>query len=203
MIIIIDYGLGNLGSVENMFRRIGADAKISSNADDILAADKLILPGVGSFDNGMSKINALGFTELLHEKVIQRKTPILGICLGMQLMTQSSEEGKMDGLGWFDAETLHFDFEDSSSFKVPHMGWNEISPYKKSVLLQSLPEPSKFYFVHSYYVKANKKEDILATCKHNIEFTCALERENIFATQFHPEKSHKYGIKLFENFALI
>lgn len=203
MIVIIDYGIGNLGSVLNMLKYIGADAIISNKPDDILKAKKLILPGIGAFGEGIKNLITLGFIDILNEKVLIQKTPILGICLGMQLMTQYSEESDVNGLGWFDAKTVRFKFPEASLLKIPHMGWNEIVPVKDSILLESLPDPKKFYFVHSYYVKESSNQDVIAECYYGSDFACALEKENIFATQFHPEKSHKYGIKLLKNFVLV
>jgi glutamine amidotransferase len=197
MITIIDYGMGNLGSIANMVKKVGAKSIITSDLDEIQKATKLILPGVGSFDNGMKQLRELGFIDVLNKKILEDKTPIMGICLGMQLMTQSSEEGTLEGLGWIEAKTHKFV---SDSLKVPHMGWN-ISMIQKDSSLYTAPKIEKrFYFVHSYYVSCKKQEDILSTTSYGHEFVSSFEKENIIGVQFHPEKSHKFGMALFKNF---
>lgn len=202
MITIIDYGMGNVGSIQNMIKKIGGEARITSDLEEIKLAEKLILPGVGAFDNGMINLKEKGLIELLNQKVLVEKTPILGICLGMQLMTKSSEEGKLSGLSWIDAETIKFSFDDKK-LRIPHMGWNEIQIKKFNTIFKNFNssfEEVDFYFVHSYYVKCKNKEDIVAICNYGLEFCCSFQRDNIYATQFHPEKSHKFGIKLLKNF---
>ncbi len=199
MITIVNYGLGNLGSIENMLKKIGVpDVRISNNTEDILNADKLILPGVGAFDAGMQKINGSGLIPVLNQAVIENKTPVLGICLGMQLMTQKSEEGNLSGLNWIDAECIKFKFEDNK-IKVPHMGWNYIN-ILDSDLKNNLPNPSKYYFVHSYYVKCNQPEIELIHCNYGHKFVAGFKKRNIMGVQFHPEKSHKYGMQLMRYF---
>lgn len=200
MISIIDYGVGNLGSILNMFKKIGVEAKLTTSIDDILNADKLLLPGVGAFDTGISKLKETGYIEALNKKVLVDKTPILGICLGLQLMTKSSEEGTLPGLGWFDADTVLFKV-DTNVFKVPHMGWNDVFIKKPSPLFNDMYEEPRFYFVHSYYIKSNNPTEVLFTSNYSSEFVCGLQRDNIYGAQFHPEKSHKYGMKLLKNFA--
>ncbi len=203
MIVIIDYGVGNLGSVYNMFKKIGAIPKISSNILDIEGADKLILSGVGSFDYGMKQLYNLGLIKILNEKVIDNKIPILGICLGMQLFTKCSEEGTVKGLGWFDAETIKFQFDKNNhALKVPHMGWNTIKPEKDSLLFSEMYDDPRFYFLHSYHVTCKNNQDILGTTKYGYEFPAALEKGNILGVQFHPEKSHKFGMQILKNFIL-
>ena len=204
MITIVDYGMGNLGSILNMFKKIGIESKLSSNFNEIEGASKLILPGVGAFDNAMLKIKELGLKDLLDYKALDEKIPILGICLGMQLMTINSEEGSKAGFGWINAYTKKFNFNNSSKLKIPHMGWNKTSISNKNSITCDLIEESKFYFVHSYYVNViNEKDSILKTT-HGIEFDSAITNNlNIYGVQFHPEKSHKFGMKLFENFAKI
>jgi imidazole glycerol-phosphate synthase subunit HisH len=200
-ITIVDYGLGNLGSVMNMVKHVGAKAIITSDPGEILRAEKLLLSGVGAFDKGMENIIALGFRSLLDEKVMQEKVPVLGICLGMQLLTKRSEEGSLDGFGWIDAETVRFDFsKDGSPLKVPHMGWNEIRTKKESRLLAGLDEDARFYFVHSYHLACRDEADILATTVYGYEFTSAVQKGNILGTQFHPEKSHRFGMQVLKNF---
>jgi glutamine amidotransferase len=198
-VVIIDYGLGNLLSVKNMFKKIGVDATISSDFSVIKDAPKLLLPGVGAFDYGMQKIKDSGLQEVLNQKVLIDKTPILGICLGLQIMTKSSEEGVLPGLGWFNAVTKKFRLDDSS-LKVPHMGWNEISIKKQSKLLDGMYDDARFYFVHSYHLDSQDASDVLLTARYGYDFVCGLEKENILGVQFHPEKSHKFGMKLLSNF---
>jgi imidazole glycerol-phosphate synthase subunit HisH len=202
MIAIINYGLGNLGSIQNMFKKVGCkDVIITNDPEEIDKADKLLLPGVGAFDNGMQKINDSGLLPILNRQALEVKKPILGICLGMQLLTNRSEEGHLPGLGWIDADTLRFNFgENIERLKVPHMGWNEIKISKEHSLCQDLPEPSRFYFVHSYFVKCNKPHEELMSCHYGIDFTCAVQQDNIMGVQFHPEKSHKFGMTLLKNF---
>lgn len=204
MITVVDYGMGNLGSILNMFKKIGVESKLSSNFSEIEGASKLILPGVGAFDNAMLRINELGLKGLLDYKAMEEKTPILGICLGMQLMTNNSEEGLHAGFGWINANTKKFNFNNNSKLKTPHMGWNKTSISNNNPITYDLIEESKFYFVHSYYVRVvNEKDSILKTT-HGIEFDSAITNSlNIYGVQFHPEKSHKFGMKLFENFAKI
>jgi len=200
-ITIIDYGMGNLGSIRNMLKLIGVDAVISSDAATIERSDKLILPGVGAFDKGMENLKSLGLIDVLSKKIILAKTPILGICLGMQLFTKTSEEGKLAGLGWIDARTVKFRFDrDAKNIKIPHMGWNEVMPAKESLLFKDARENLRFYFLHSYYVKLNNPADALTITNYGHEFVSAIENGNIIGVQFHPEKSHKFGVRFLENF---
>ena len=200
MIIIIDYGMGNLGSLANMLKKIRTPVKISSDLEDIESAEKLILPGVGSFDHGMQKLQELKLLELLNKKVVRDHTPILGICLGMQLFTKSSEEGILKGLGWFDANTVKFKIGDKCSLKIPHMGWDTLNVLKPHFMYQNMDNNSMFYFLHSYHVICNKKEDVLSTSCYGYEFVSSISKDNIIGVQFHPEKSHKYGMKILEIF---
>lgn len=200
-IVVIDYGMGNLGSIANMLKYLGCKATISSDKNVIENADKLILPGVGHFDRAMLNINKLDILDMLNFKVLEKKTPILGICLGMQLMCNSSEEGQSSGLSFVDANVLKFNFEREQNLKVPHMGWNKIEFIKKeSKVLEGLDDEARFYFVHSYYVSCNNEMDILTRTNYGIPFVSSFEKENIVGAQFHPEKSHKFGITLFRNF---
>lgn len=198
MIVIVDYGMGNLLSIRNMIKKVGGQAEITGDHNKILAAKALILPGVGHFGKAMSRIKTLKIDEVLNEKVIQQSTPILGICLGMQLLMEHSEEGDADGLSWINGTVKKFRFSDSD-LKVPHIGWTDIHPVKNQ-LFNGLEDEARFYFVHSYYVQCRNSEDVLATVNYGFDFHCAVNRKNIFGTQFHPEKSHKYGMKLFSNF---
>jgi glutamine amidotransferase len=199
MIVIIDYGIGNLASVLNMFKKIGAkDVCVSSDNSIIEKADKLILPGVGSFDAGMNNLEKSELIPVLNKKVLIEKTLILGICLGMQLLTQKSEEGIKPGLGWIDGETLKFNFNNNNKLKIPHMGWNYVNVKKENTLID-INEKNRFYFVHSYYVKC-KEEQSIGTTHYGHDFTCMVNKENIFGAQFHPEKSLRFGMKFLENF---
>lgn len=200
MITIVDYGMGNLGSIQNMFKRIKVDSEITGDIEKIAAAKKILLPGVGAFDAAMQRINESGLKDVLDKKAKEDKVPILGICLGMQLLTRSSEEGKLPGLGWIDATTVRFQFSDPS-LKVPHMGWNLVFKKNDSPLIKDLPEEPRFYFVHSYRVVCANPVHILTTTHYGVEFHSIIQRDNIYGAQFHPEKSHKFGMKLLENFA--
>jgi len=200
VITIIDYKTGNLGSILNILRKIGEDSVITSDIDEIASASKIILPGVGAFDTGMKNLTDLGLVDILNKKVVSEKIPVLGICLGMQLLSNGSEEGMYKGLGWIDAKTVRFRFVDTAEYKIPHMGWNFTTQHKESKLFSGMfPEP-RFYFVHSYYFKANDEGDILTSTSYETEFTSAIEKGNILGVQFHPEKSHKFGMKLLRNF---
>lgn len=202
MIVIVDYGIGNIGSVLNMFKKIGVkEVVLSRREEDIENAHKLLLPGVGAFDIGMKTLESTGLIPVLQKKVIRDKIPIIGICLGMQLLTHRSDEGQQKGLGWIDAETVKFQ-PAHPDMKIPHMGWNYVTEAKSNVLLEG-SEKKRFYFVHSYYVKCHREEDVLAWCDYGGNFACAVQKDNIWGVQFHPEKSHRFGMKLFENFAKI
>lgn len=198
--IIVNYGMGNLNSVLKKVLKINGNAIISESPHEISEASKLILPGVGHFARAVHNLKAFKLWEALNDTVLNRKTPILGICLGLQLMSKHSEEGNMDGFGWFDAEVVHFDIQDRLKHKVPHMGWNNVKANRPSLLFDGIPESQEFYFVHSYLVKSTKEEDILATTEYEYSFVSALEKDNIFGVQFHPEKSHDIGEKMLANF---
>lgn len=201
MNIIVDYGMGNHGSIINMLKKIGYQAQISSDPQIIRNAQKLILPGVGSFDNGMENIRERGLISVLNECVLEKKIPVLGICLGMQLITKNSEEGVLQGLNWIDAKTIRFNFEEDKKLKVPHMGWNTINIKNDSIIFKNMEnQENKFYFVHSYHVVCKNDEDVIATSNYSINFTAAIQHKNIYATQFHPEKSHKFGMQVLRNF---
>ena len=200
-IIIVDYGMGNTGSVLNMFKRIGVEAEISDNLDVISDAQKILLPGVGAFDQAMRRIVDAGFKEVLDKKALFDKVPILGICLGMQLLTRGSEEGILPGLGWIAADTIKF--PPMSGLKVPHMGWNLVKQATPCSLTAGLFEESRYYFVHSYYVKVDMEENSILRTTHGVEFDSGIHADNIYGTQFHPEKSHKFGMELLKNFSRI
>ena len=202
MIVIVDYGVGNLGSIINMLKKVGVKAAASSDPEVIEQAEKLILPGIGAFDAGMEKLNERGLVPLLNQLVLEKKIPVLGLCLGLQLMTKKSEEGKLAGLGWFDAETIRYKFGPAQAdLKVPHMGWNTIEVRRPHPLLSELEPESRFYFVHSFYVKCHKAEAVLAETDYGGYFHSVVGEGNIMGAQFHPEKSHKYGMRLLKNYA--
>ena len=204
MITIIDYGAGNIKSIRNMLKKIGVESIISSNPNEIKRADKLILPGVGHFDYGMKSLLNSGLIEVLKETVILNKKPLLGICLGAQLLGKGSEEGKEKGLSWIDMNVVKFDISKiNSQFKIPHMGWAELNLKKDSKLIENFSVDARFYFVHNYHMVVNNPDNILATSIYGYEFTSAIENANIYGVQFHPEKSHKFGMKLLENFSKI
>ena len=201
MIVIIDYKMGNLGSILNMLKKIGVQAIVSSLPEDILQADKLILPGVGAFDNGMANLKESSLLSVLNEKVLAKKTPILGICLGMQLLTRRSAEGRLEGLGWVEADTVRFRFgKEESTLKIPHMGWNTVMFKPGSVLSSGLENEARFYFVHSFHVVCDREENVAGKTFYGYEFSSAIQNGNIIGVQFHPEKSHKYGLRLLKNF---
>ena len=201
MIVIIDYGVGNLGSIRNMLNKIGVEGVISSETNIIDAASKLILPGVGAFGYGIKKLNDSGIIKTLEKKVLGEKTPILGICLGAQLFTRRSEEGRINGLGWFDAETVKFDFGNNpQNLKIPHMGWSDVTFNPSSRLFTDMYSEPRFYFVHAYHLKTIHKQEIVATSVYGHEFCSGMERDNIVGVQFHPEKSHKFGMRILKNF---
>lgn len=205
MITIVDYGMGNLGSIKNMFKYIGIEATIENDPDKIKNASKILLPGVGSFDTAMKKINESDLKEVLNEKALKEQVPVLGICLGMQLLTNSSEEGTLQGLGWIDAKTMSFKGRIETKYKIPHMGWNIVAKLNESLLTQGFEgfDETRFYFVHSYFVKVEDDKNSIFKTNYGIEFDSAIQKDNIYGAQFHPEKSHKFGMKLFENFARI
>jgi glutamine amidotransferase len=199
-IIIVNYGMGNLRSVQKKFNRIGADAIITSDVEKIKNAWKLVLPGVGHFKKGVRNLKESGIWDVLNEVVLVKKTPILGICLGMQLMAKYSEEGDVEGLGWFDANVIKFRINNTLKYKVPHMGWNTIVAKRENALISGISSEAMFYFVHSYHIKCDTEEDILASTEYEYKFTSVIQKNNIYGTQFHPEKSHGYGEKILENF---
>lgn len=200
MIVIIDYGMGNLRSVQKAFERTRVPAAISSNSMEIEQAEKLVLPGVGHFERGIRNLKDKGMFELLNEQVQNKKKPILGICLGMQLMTEFSEEGNRSGFGWLKAQTKKFVFNGNGS-KIPHMGWNNLSIRSNETLLKGISQENFFYFVHSYFVSCENDTDILAETEYGHKFVSSFQKENIFGCQFHPEKSHDMGLLILKNFA--
>ncbi|HET6253707.1 MAG TPA: imidazole glycerol phosphate synthase subunit HisH [Puia sp.] len=201
MLAIINYGLGNLTSIRNMCKRIGVEAEITADPGLIESADLLVLPGVGHFKKGMENLHDSGLRQLLDRLVLGEKKPILGICLGAQLMTGHSEEGDTTGLGWVDADTIRFRDAGLNGLKVPHMGWREITLAGENPLWADLPPEPRFYFVHSYHFRFRQPSEVTGTALYGYEFACAFRKGNIYGTQFHPEKSHKFGMKVLENFA--
>ncbi len=201
MIAIIDCGIGNVGSVANMFRKLGVEAVVSGDPAAVAQADRLVLPGVGAFDHGMERLRASGLIPILEQRVLHEKTPILGICLGLQLYTKGSDEGGCPGLGWLPARTIRFRFGTKEGrLKVPHMGWNTVHPTRRNVWPSLSGEP-RFYFVHSYHIECDFGEDVLATACYGYEFAVAVRRGNIAGVQFHPEKSHRFGMAVLRDFA--
>jgi len=200
MIVIIDLGWGNVRSVYAKIDQMNEPVIISSDIEKIETADKIILPGVGAFDYGMKKIQSLGIKEIIDKKIIREKIPILGICLGMQLFSQNSEEGKLPGLGYIDVITKKFYFSDTVSLNIPHMGWNTIRIKNVSPLLKGIEDNSRFYFVHSYHLSIDSGDIVIASTVYGYDFPSIIQHDNIFGVQFHPEKSHKQGIQLIRNF---
>ena len=203
MITIINYGMGNLGSVQNMLKRIGVKSIITSDINEIEKAEKILLPGVGAFDAAISKIDELNLRPILTYMAKEKKVPFLGICLGMQLLTESSEEGVLKGLNFVPAKTIKFKCPENSDLKIPHMGWNLVTKKTESVLTKNFTNEFRFYFVHSYHVKCDNPINSILTTNYGYEFDSAIQNENVFGAQFHPEKSHKYGMQLLSNFANI
>ena len=201
MIAIIDYGCGNIRAFENVFKKLNVPIKVASKDEDLADASGLILPGVGAFDFVMQSFNKSGMRDSVEHKIFDDKTPVLGVCAGMQIMANSSEEGQEDGLGWIGGTVRHFDTSTIPfSTKVPHMGWNSISP-TPSKIFSGIDHGARYYFVHSYYFDPENSTNSIATSNYGGDFTCALAKENIYGVQFHPEKSHYTGIHLLNNFS--
>ena len=201
MITILDYGIGNLGSVRNMLRRAGLECQITGDPAVVERASKIILPGVGAFDRAMARLDESGLRPVLDHKAQVEKIPLLGICLGMQMLTRGSEEGQMPGLGYIPAFAHRFPTDDR--LKVPHMGWNRVAKAQGSLLTDSLPDDARFYFVHSYYVRVEDEANALLKCRYGLEYDAAIVKDNIYSAQFHPEKSHKFGRALFTAFGAL
>ena len=204
MISIVDCGMGNIGSVVNILKHIGVQSEVISERAKVATAQKIILPGVGHWNNGMETINSSGLRDELNEAALVRRIPVLGICLGMQLLLKGSEEGELDGLGWIDGTAKRFDFSarmGTEKLKVPHMGWNVVSPDRFNPLSADLAEDVSFYFVHSFHAADVCAENIFMKCTYGYEFACGINHENIWGVQFHPEKSHRHGMQLLKNFA--
>jgi glutamine amidotransferase len=200
MISIIDYGVGNLASIQNMLKKIGVESVISTDAAVIEKASKIILPGVGAFDHCMKMFNSSGLKEIVEEKALREKVTVLGICVGLQMLMENSDEGIEKGLGWIAGKVVKFDnIKMPQDYKIPHMGWSDIEPASFCKLYTHIKE-ARFYFVHSYHVVCDDQKDITAKAIYGYPFTASVQKGNIMGVQFHPEKSHKFGMKLFENF---
>ncbi len=203
MVAVVDYGLGNLGSIANMLKVIGEKSVITSEKEKIAKADRIILPGVGAYDAGMTNLEQRGLVEFLKEQADSGK-PIMGICLGMQLLGRGSEEGEKNGLGLIPFDNVRFNIPDNMNLKVPHMGWDIVDfKQKDNKLLEGIGENQRYYFVHSYHAVCDNAENVLMTCDYGYEFAAAVCKDNVYGVQFHPEKSHDFGMRLFENFVRI
>lgn len=202
MITLINYGLGNLKAFENLYKRLNILVKIANTTDDLEDTEKLILPGVGAFDHAMTQLNSSGMREKLDDLVLNKRIPILGICVGMQMLAKSSEEGVLPGLGWIEGQVKIFDISKIRfKTKLPHMGWNTINPTKESQLLAGFNNSSRFYFLHSFYFECESDSSSIATTEYGIKYSSAIHCSNVYGVQFHPEKSHSNGIQLLKNFA--
>lgn len=203
MIAILDYGLGNIKAFANIFKNLNIEHTIIQKAEQLESVDKIILPGVGAFDYAMQQFNQSGLRTAVEDKVLNQKIPILGICVGMQMLANGSDEGQEKGLSWIDGEVKLFNTENiKHKTKLPHMGWNEIN-HNQHPLFQQIDSTARFYFVHSYYFKCNNEKDAIATTEYGFNFSSAVNHNNIYGVQFHPEKSHSNGIQLLKNFATL
>ncbi len=198
-IALVNYGLGNIKAYANIYRVLNIPCMVANSSEELKQASKIILPGVGAFDWAMKRLNQSGMRDTLDELVLNQKTPVLGICVGMQMMAKKSEEGSADGLGWVDAEVVRFNDGQLKQAPLPHMGWNDVVPLKTDCLFKGIDAP-RYYYLHSYYFCAHQESDVLATTFYGSEFTAAIASDNIYGTQFHPEKSHRWGIDLLNNF---
>ena len=199
-LVVIDYGVGNLASIKNILKRIGVDSVISSSKNELLAADKIILPGVGAFDTCARQLNESGLLPSLLKKVLKDKVPVLGVCVGMQIMLDGSEEGVLPGLGWIKGRVIKFNSNNlPAHYKIPHMGWSDVTVKRPSRLMENIVDP-RFYFVHSYHAKVVNADDAILTANYGHPFIAGIEHENIVGVQFHPEKSHSFGMRLLQNF---
>lgn len=202
MIKVIDYGLGNIRAFLNVYKRSNIPAEVARNADDLMGASHLVLPGVGSFDHAMKLLQASGMREALDDLVLNRSIPVLGICVGMQIMAERSDEGSLAGLGWIHASVRKFPSNEyHPPLRLPHMGWNDVVPKAPSRLFSGLEIDARFYFLHSYYFDCDDSEAALAESSYGQRFVCAVHQNNVYGVQFHPEKSHQYGTRLLQNFS--
>ncbi len=203
MIKIVDYGLGNVMAFHNMYKRLNIDAAIARNANDLRDATKVILPGVGAFDHAMELLDASGMRTTLDRLVLEDRVPVLGICVGMQILAHASEEGSATGLGWIDGRVRGFKSLRREDLMLPHMGWNDVLPEATSQLFEGLRTEAKFYFLHSYFFECNRTQDVEAVSVYGVDFASAVNADNIYGVQFHPEKSHHFGVQLLKNFAAL
>ena len=202
MLYIVDYGVGNLASIKNMLKKIGVEAEISGNEEDLNEAEKLILPGVGAFDTCVQKLQESGLQEMLNRRVLTDRIPVLGICVGMQLLLSGSEEGNLPGLGWVGGKNVKFSQQKMpAGMKIPHMGWTDVIPAKSSRLLDPLYDDPRYYFVHSYHAQLERESDALLYADYGYKYVAAVEKDNILGVQFHPEKSHRFGKAMLDRFA--
>jgi glutamine amidotransferase len=201
MIVIVDYRTANVGSMLNMFKKIGVPARVASNPGELDGATKLVLPGIGHFDTCAKNLKSMGFASAIPELAVEMKIPLIGICVGAQLLTRGSEEGDEAGLGLIAAETIKFSTTDFPGIKIPHMGWNLATPQLEHPIFSGFETVPRFYFVHSYYIRCDSKQNSLATTTHGVTFDSAIGAERVVGVQFHPEKSHKFGLRLLGNFA--
>lgn len=202
MIAIVDYGLGNVSAIENIYRRLGIEVVAARSAAELAQAPRLILPGVGSFDWAMRLLDQSGMREALDDAVLGRRIPVLGICVGFQMMLRRSDEGVLPGLGWIDGEVRKFEPARSGKpTRLPHMGWNDVRSSTFDPIFAGLEEPMRFYFLHSYYVQLAAREGEIGTADYQGDFCCAARHDNVVGVQFHPEKSHQWGVGLLRNFA--
>lgn len=201
MIGIIDYGLGNVKAFANVYKMLDIPAIIVTKPHDLIKVSRVIMPGVGAFDHAMKCLQDSGMREMLDEIVLHQQVPVLGICVGMQMLTNSSEEGVSPGLKWINGDVKKIVSSFNNSIYVPHMGWNDVKPLNNNELFRGLNDDSRFYFLHSYYVHCQRNEDVIAVTNYGGEFACAVNHENVFGVQFHPEKSHRYGMQLLKNFS--
>jgi glutamine amidotransferase len=202
MISIVDYGLGNIQAFLNVFKRLNIAARRATTADDLHGATKVILPGVGAFDHAIERLWRSGMRPRLDELILADRVPVLGVCVGMQILAAASDEGSLPGLGWIDGRVRHFgDSPTANALQLPHMGWNDVRPAAASALFRHLESEARFYFLHSYYFDCARAEDVAATSNYGDDFSCAVHKDNIYGVQFHPEKSHHFGTRLLQNFA--
>jgi glutamine amidotransferase len=202
MITIVNYGLGNIQAFANIYKRLNIPAIIAASAEELAGSEKIILPGVGAFDWAMTRLNQSGMRERLDDLVVRQRCPVMGICVGMQMMAKRSDEGVLEGLGWMDAEVRKFDVASfNQKTHLPHMGWNDVFPRQNGSLFRGLESDARFYFLHSYYFAPHQEGDVLAVSDYNGLFASSVRAGNVFGVQFHPEKSHQWGIQLLRNFA--
>ena len=202
MITIVDYGLGNIKAFLNVFHRLNIKAKTATTGAELADASRVILPGVGSFDDAMRRLTESGMRDALDDLALRQRVPLLGVCVGMQMLAHGSDEGQLPGLGWISGRVRRFDSRPSAAaLPVPHMGWNDVRPVAQSRLFDQLDRDARFYFLHSYYFVCDRDEDTLAVANYGEDFACAAHAGNIFGVQFHPEKSHHFGARLLQNFA--